>query len=167
MNQYRFCKFTINRPCFGLFHHSFDRHKPLAVISGIQQIIADASFPGRVDEFDVARRHFGDNAYVPDALAFGAVAFEENKVAGLGIVEFYHFTVLGLRCAGMRERNIPLVETIPDKAGAVETPFGGTARTVGNMQMLGSEQYQGVDRVQGVGGDFLGLRGLCERTVAK
>ena len=86
-----------------------------------------------MDEFDVARRHFRDDTHMSDALAFGAVAFKEDKVAGLGIVEFYDFTVLGLRCAGMRERNIPLVETIADKAGTVETSFGGTTRTVGDM----------------------------------
>lgn len=119
--------------CSKSFHHSFDRHKPFAVIGCIEQVIADTAFPGRMDEFDVARRHFRDDTHMSDALAFGAVAFKEDKVAGLGIVEFYDFTVLGLRCAGMRERNIPLVETIADKAGTVETSFGGTTRTVGDM----------------------------------
>lgn len=113
--------------------HSFDCHKPLAVIGCIQQVVADAAFPGRMDEFYIAGRYFGDNAYVPDALASRTVAFEKNKVAGPGVVEFYGFTVLGLRGAGMGERDIPLVETIPDESRAVETLFGRTARTVGNM----------------------------------
>lgn len=97
-------------------HHSFDRHKALAVIGCIQQVVADAAFPGGMDEFDVAGCNFCDNADVPDAFAFGTVAFEENQVAGLGVVELYGFTVLGLRCAGMRKCDIPLVETIPDES---------------------------------------------------
>jgi hypothetical protein len=83
--------------------HPLDRHEPFVVIGRIEQIVANATFPCRMNEPYIAWRHFCDNSNMADAAAFCTISFEKNQVAGFGIVQFHGFAMLGLRCAGMRK----------------------------------------------------------------
>jgi hypothetical protein len=95
---------------------SLDRHKPFVIIGSIQQIVADAAFPGRMNEPHIARSYFGNNPDMTDTAAFRAISFKENEIPRFGIVQFDRFTVLCLGSTGMGKRNVPLVEAIPYKA---------------------------------------------------